>query len=285
MGVRQARHLFHSWSAAVFFIASTAVTSSNAARVSLLNCRVATTGLLALLCTTYPDFHIVFIALIALDIFSHWFQMYQTLLAGSTTHKVWLARGVWVLVVGGQHRGGGGGCGQMASKRATAAAVEAALVDRTVGGAGQESHDVCSCMRAGSNNQSVAPSTPCTYLHTRNTQEVNSRSRLVRLYYSNRIFMGFCCVCCEVLYLALFLLHLPEYQTLGLLDVQLPPALVRTLQAGPLHPLVDGWVGLPLVGLVALLALPGVAVKQACNWVQLRAAVQALVEHDVKRMA
>jgi hypothetical protein len=42
----------------------------------------------------------------------------------------------------------------------------------------------------------------------------------VRLYYSNRIFMGFCCVCCEVLYLALFLLHLPAYQTWGLLDVQ-----------------------------------------------------------------
>lgn len=53
-----------------------------------LSCRVATTGLLALLCCTYPDFHIVFISLIALDIFSHWFQMYQTLLAGSSTHKV-----------------------------------------------------------------------------------------------------------------------------------------------------------------------------------------------------
>lgn len=51
-------------------------------------------------------------------------------------------------------------------------------------------------------------------------QDVNSRSRLVRLYYSNRIFMGFCCVCCEVLYLALFLLHLPAYQTWGLMDVR-----------------------------------------------------------------
>jgi len=51
-------------------------------------CRVATTGLLALLCATYPGFHIIFILLIALDIFSHWFQMYSTLLAGSTTHKV-----------------------------------------------------------------------------------------------------------------------------------------------------------------------------------------------------
>lgn len=57
-------------------------------RICCQLCRVATTGLLALLCTTYPDYHIVFIALIALDIFSHWFQMYQTLLAGSSTHKV-----------------------------------------------------------------------------------------------------------------------------------------------------------------------------------------------------
>jgi len=30
--------------------------------------------------------------LIALDIFSHWFQMYSTLLAGSTTHKVSIGR-------------------------------------------------------------------------------------------------------------------------------------------------------------------------------------------------
>jgi hypothetical protein len=48
---------------------------------------------------------------------------------------------------------------------------------------------------------------------------------------------------------------------------------------------VDNWQGLPLIGVVALLALPGVVVKQACNWVQLKAAVQGLVDHDVKRMA
>lgn len=107
----------------------------------------------------------------------------------------------------------------------------------------------------------------------------------MRLYYSNRIFMGFCCICCEVLYLALFLLHLPTYQQLGLLDVQLPPVLQQAVARGPLHPLVDNWQGLPLVGLVALLAVPGVVVKQACNWVQLRAAVQGLVDYDVKRMA
>lgn len=32
-------------------------------------------------------------------------------------------------------------------------------------------------------------------------QDVKSRSWLVRTYYKNRIFMGYCCVCCEVLYL------------------------------------------------------------------------------------
>lgn len=124
----------------------------------------------------------------------------------------------------------------------------------------------------------LLPPPPCV-------QDVNSRSWLVRLYYSNRIFMGFCCVCCEVLYLALFLLHLPLYQTFGLLDVQIPRPLLHALQSGPLHGLVDNWQGLPLVGLVALAAVPGVVVKQLCNWVQLKAAVQGLVEHDVKRMA
>lgn len=32
-------------------------------------------------------------------------------------------------------------------------------------------------------------------------QDVNSHSFLVRLYYQKRVFMGFCCVSCEVLYL------------------------------------------------------------------------------------
>ena len=50
--------------------------------------RVATTGLLVVLAVLYPSCYVVFICLIALDIFSHWFQMYETLLAGSRTHKV-----------------------------------------------------------------------------------------------------------------------------------------------------------------------------------------------------
>lgn len=41
-----------------------------------------------LLCKTYPDLFILFLLLLMLDLFSHWFQMYSTLVAGSATHKV-----------------------------------------------------------------------------------------------------------------------------------------------------------------------------------------------------
>ena len=37
--------------------------------------------------------------------------------------------------------------------------------------------------------------------HSPTLQDTKSRSWLVRTYYSNRLFMGYCCVCCEVLYL------------------------------------------------------------------------------------
>ena len=38
-------------------------------------------------------------------------------------------------------------------------------------------------------------------------QDVNSRTFVVRVYYRYRVFMGVCCICCEVLYLALYLQH------------------------------------------------------------------------------
>lgn len=96
--------------------------------------------------------------------------------------------------------------------------------------------------------------------------------------------MGFCCICCEVEYLALYLLHKPTYQQQYLIPVQLP-AVVQQLAVGTVfQTAVKGWQGLPAVGLIALLALPGVAVKQLCNWVQLRTAMQSLVAYDVKKM-
>ena len=101
------------------------------------------------------------------------------------------------------------------------------------------------------------------------------------------MFMGFCCICCEVEYLCLYLLHWPRFQQLGLLPLspallqQLPPALVSALP--PLAAL-QRLGGVPAVVVVALLVLPGVATKQTCNWLQLRTAAAGLVAFETKRM-
>jgi CDP-diacylglycerol--inositol 3-phosphatidyltransferase len=126
-------------------------------------------------------------------------------------------------------------------------------------------------------------------------QDVGSRSWLVRVYYSNRIFMGFCCICCEVLYLCCYLLAFPAFSSAWLVPLPLPPPLAAAAVGttamyfpGSAQLAVDlvekCHTGVPVVGVLAALAVPGVLVKQACNWVQLRTAVQQLVEHDQKKM-
>jgi hypothetical protein len=55
-------------------------------------------------------------------------------------------------------------------------------------------------------------------------QDTNSRSFVVRAYYRSRLFMGFCCICCEVLYLMLYLLSWPQYTKPAL---HLPAALAE----------------------------------------------------------
>ena len=58
-------------------------------------------------------------------------------------------------------------------------------------------------------------------------QEVNSHSFLVRLYYQKRIFMGFCCVSCEVLYLMVSaLLHVQSFTLPDCLDLKFAPVLL-----------------------------------------------------------
>ena len=76
----------------------------------------------------------------------------------------------------------------------------------------------------------------------------------MRFYYQHRLFMGFCCICCEVLYLSLYLLHFPSFR-------MWPPAL-----------------------LIAVLAVPGFALKQVINCVQLWAAMQQLVATDRQKV-
>ncbi|KAL6768283.1 CDP-diacylglycerol-inositol 3-phosphatidyltransferase 1 [Auxenochlorella protothecoides] len=158
--------------------------------------RVATSCLLATLCMLFPAWHLAFVVLLGLDIFSHWFQMYSTLACGVSSHK-----------------------------------------------------------------------------------DTNSRSRVVRFYYQQRLFMGFCCVCCEVLYLCLYLLAWPQYRAWGVL-----PLPQTWLQLGGSAGVCSAEArGIPLVALVALAALPGVAVKQFVNVVQLGNAMTTLVQLDTAK--
>uniref|UniRef100_A0A3Q7HH48 CDP-diacylglycerol--inositol 3-phosphatidyltransferase n=1 Tax=Solanum lycopersicum TaxID=4081 RepID=A0A3Q7HH48_SOLLC len=125
---------------------------------------------------------LVFLSLLALDISSHWLQMYSTFLVGKTSHK-----------------------------------------------------DV-----------------------------KDSSSWLFRLYYGNRMFMGYCCVSCEVLYITLFLLARKE--TESLIDV-----LVNTATAS--------WIYLVLLALL----LFGWAIKQFVNVIQMKTAADACVLYDMNK--
>ena len=50
--------------------------------------RLSTAGLLAILGMLNRRWYWGFLALLMLDIFSHWFQMYATMASGASTHKV-----------------------------------------------------------------------------------------------------------------------------------------------------------------------------------------------------
>lgn len=110
-------------------------------------------------------------------------------------------------------------------------------------------------------------------------KDVKSRSWLVRTYYKNRIFMGYCCVCCEVLYLVVYASRWPQLMGVVVpgLNLTLPQ---QVAQAAPVLLRFTSPEGLPLMSLFGLLALPGFVTKQICNWVQLRTAADQLIEVD-----
>jgi CDP-diacylglycerol--inositol 3-phosphatidyltransferase len=111
-------------------------------------------------------------------------------------------------------------------------------------------------------------------------KDVKSRSWLVRMYYRNRMFMGVCCISCEVLYLSLYALDWKQFREWPVLPVALPERLLRDL------PDTAGLEkGLPLAAVTAALSLPGFLVKQIINCFQLRSSMQALVQYDKDREA
>ncbi|KAH0919526.1 hypothetical protein HID58_027186 [Brassica napus] len=144
--------------------------STFGAVLDMVTDRVSTACLLVILSQVYRP-SLVFLSLLALDIASHWLQMYSTFLAGKSSHK-----------------------------------------------------DV-----------------------------KDSTSWLFRLYYGNRIFMCYCCVSCEVLYIILLLIA--KNQTENLLNV-----VVSTLtQISPLSFLLA-------------LTLFGWSMKQTINIIQMKTA-------------
>ncbi|XP_028192372.1 probable CDP-diacylglycerol--inositol 3-phosphatidyltransferase 2 isoform X3 [Glycine soja] len=155
--------------------------STFGAVLDMVTDRISTACLLVVLSQLYKP-SLIFLSLLALDIASHWLQMYSTFLTGKTSHK-----------------------------------------------------DV-----------------------------KDSSSWLFRAYYGNRMFMAYCCVSCEVLYLILF--YLVENQTQKLVDV-----ISSNLQK------------ISLLSLLMGSSLFGWAVKQIINVIQMKTASDACVLYDIEK--
>lgn len=155
--------------------------STFGAVLDMVTDRVSTACLLVILSQIYRP-SLVFLSLLALDIASHWLQMYSTFLSGKTNHK-----------------------------------------------------DV-----------------------------KDSTSWLFRLYYGNRLFMGYCCVSCEVLYIILFLIA--KNHTENLMNV-----VVESLtQFSPLS-------------LLLALSIFGWSIKQIINVIQMKTAADVCVLYDTEK--
>ncbi|KAK7312262.1 hypothetical protein VNO77_36012 [Canavalia gladiata] len=155
--------------------------STFGAVLDMVTDRISTACLLVVLSQVYKP-GLIFLSLLALDIASHWLQMYSTFLLGKASHK-----------------------------------------------------DV-----------------------------KDSSSWLFRAYYGNRMFMAYCCVSCEVLYLILF--YLSENETEKLVDV-----LSSNLQK------------ISLLSFLIGTSLFGWAVKQVVNIIQMKTAADVCVLHDIDK--
>ncbi|XP_031128794.1 CDP-diacylglycerol--inositol 3-phosphatidyltransferase 1 isoform X1 [Ipomoea triloba] len=155
--------------------------STFGAVLDMVTDRISTACLLVILSQVYRP-GLLFLSLLALDIASHWLQMYSTFLVGKTSHK-----------------------------------------------------DV-----------------------------KDSSNWLFKAYYGNRIFMGYCCVSCEVLYITLFLL--PQNQTENLFDVLISTA-------------TKSWLYLALIALLIL----GWSIKQFVNVIQMKSAADICVLYDINK--
>ncbi|KAL4190894.1 hypothetical protein AMTRI_Chr07g78090 [Amborella trichopoda] len=92
----------------------------------------------------------------------------------------------------------------------------------------------------------------------------DSTSWLLRAYYGHRLFMGYCCVGSEVLYIVLFLLSTNE-------------------SGSVINVLVNATKQGAVLSVPALIALPGWAIKQVVNVIQMKTAADVCVKYDMNR--
>ncbi|EOA19125.1 hypothetical protein CARUB_v10007794mg [Capsella rubella] len=155
--------------------------STFGAVLDMVTDRVSTACLLVILSQIYKP-SLVFLSLLALDIASHWLQMYSTFLSGKTSHK-----------------------------------------------------DV-----------------------------KDSTSWLCRLYYGNRMLMGYCCVSCEVLYIILLLIA--KKQTEDLMNV-----------------VVESLTQISPLSILLTLNIFGWLIKQIINVIQMKTAADVCVLYDIEK--
>ncbi|KAF6170314.1 hypothetical protein GIB67_043004 [Kingdonia uniflora] len=155
--------------------------STFGAVLDMVTDRVSTACLLVILSQLYRP-GLIFLSLLALDIASHWLQMYSTFLSGKASHK-----------------------------------------------------DV-----------------------------KDSTNWLFKAYYGNRLFMAYCCVASEVLYIILFLLA--ENQSESVINVLRNSAEQNLLLACPVALALFGW-----------------AIKQAINVIQMKTAADVCVLYDMNK--
>lgn len=132
-----------------------------------------------------------FLLLISVDIFSHWLQMYSSLVAGDLSHKVnprpcTLCSPQWMCFRWQGHR---------ASRHTLIPWLRHYLdaLSSLMNKICQVGRMQCTCFSQTGQGPKFS------------VQETHNQNWLIQQYYGHRLFMGFCCVSCEVLYLAVYI--------------------------------------------------------------------------------
>mmetsp|Transcript_16052 Transcript_16052/g.36436 ORF Transcript_16052/g.36436 Transcript_16052/m.36436 type:complete len:176 (-) Transcript_16052:49-576(-) len=119
----------------------------------------------------------------------------------------------------------------------------------------------------------------------------NHHNWLVRSYYSNRIFMGTCCVSCELLYLSLYAMHFSVFDEMSMqVDQHSLAGSAFCWLSAPFDSATGGahhCAAKPEVSvfvLFAFISLPGFIIKQIINVIQLVQSMNGLWLHDLKNM-